>query len=251
MAQINENSFNGGKQMHIFKTEGSGDPDNSLKYLCEYTCEEAKQALEGLVYGTSTAKRKIDGSCGLIQRSNGVWTIYQRYDDKKNKISSEEHLPENYINLPKGENPDTYKSDYRNRHNNENPLHHYYFKRIERNPPSVGEKKISDSVYSIVDNMTRVLDKDIYSVELVGPNFNRTPTCEKNGIALHEDQVILHNDFPKENTCESWHTWLFDYFSTFPDEGIIVCHKNKYWKIHSNKFLQNLRGNYSAPNLLF
>lgn len=227
-------SFNGGKQLHIWKTDKDTDSDTAITYLPEWTSEESQQAMLALRTGEATIKRKIDGSCGaIIRRPDGRWDIYQRYDDKKDKFK--DGIPEGYIPLPEGQNGQV--------------QHHYYFKLLERVQKKKGEQLIVRSLYEAVDRTETKLTKDYYSVELVGPNFNKTPGVLTNGIALHEKQDVQIT-FPLLNTPQEWFVWLKNYFSIYRDEGLIVSHKGRYWKIHGYKFCPELPKDYTLPVLL-
>lgn len=243
-------SFNGGKMRHIFKTEkdlSGGDSDNAMVYLPEWFCDEAKEAMNALGKGAEMY-RKIDGSCGAILRgSDGRFTIYQRYDDKKGKIKDGD-LPLGMINLPLGENTQVYGFE------TEMHKHRYFFREIPRVDLKKGSKitgndKISLGLYKIVDREDLKLEKDFYSVELCGPNFNRTPGVSENGIALHEMQKV-QIETPTLETPSEWFVWLTEYFTANRDEGIIVSHRGRYWKIHGYKFCPNLPKDYKLPVLL-
>lgn len=229
-------SFNGGKQLHIFKTEKdlSGDSDGAMTYVSEWNCDESKDAMFGLRTGESQVRRKIDGSCGaIIRSSDGKWNIYQRYDDKKNRFK--DGVPDGYIHLPDGKNISC--------------QHRYYFRLINRVQKSKGEQSIADTLYAVVDRKDLKLENDYYSVELVGPNFNSTPGVAKNGIALHDAQFVPVL-IPNLDDPNNWFIWLQKYFATCRDEGLVISHKGRYWKIHGYKFCPNLPKNYALPVLL-
>jgi hypothetical protein len=237
-------AFNGGKQGHIWKTEKDADADSAMTYVTKWVCDESKAAMFALRTGEAKLYRKIDGSCGAIIRGNdGLWNVYQRYDDKKNKFKDGTEIPNGYIKLPDGENTKVYK--YQENHGR----HRYYFKLLNRVQKSKGEQSIVDALYNVVDRDDLKLDKDYYSVELVGPNFNSTPVVLKNGIALHEAQVVTVK-IPELDTLEEWFAWMKEYFTAYRDEGLIVSHKGRYWKIHGYKFCPDLPKNYTLPVLL-
>jgi hypothetical protein len=94
-----------------------------------------------------------------------------------------------------------------------------------------------------------------YSVELVGPNFNRTANVPTNAIALHSAQEVEHKfgDHPL-NPAECF-SELSVYFAdadrgSLRDEGLIVEHHGRYWKIHGYKFHPDLAKNYRPPKML-
>jgi len=226
--------FNCGKMLHIFKTEkGDKDGDDAMSYTPEWLSPEAEQVMAGLFSAETKVYRKIDGSCGAIIRGlDGSWTIYQRYDDKKGKIEEKELVTGEYIPLPEGENE----------------RRRYYLRRIDRKQQGKNLQKMADELYRILDRYGRSLSSDYYSVELVGKNFNATPNVEGLSFALHCDQEI-HPEFPRMTTPEEWLIWLKDFFSHHRDEGLILVHRGKYWKIHGYKFNPNKK-DYMAPNLL-
>lgn len=240
-------SFNGGKQGHIFKTEkdaSGGDSDNAMTYIAEWNCPESKEAMFALRTGHAQARRKIDGSCGAIIRGpDGRWNIYQRFDDKKNRFKNGTEIPVGYIHLPDGENTKVYSYQAEHTH------HRYYFKLLDRVQKSKGEQSIVNSLYSVVDRDDVKLEKDYYSVELVGPNFNSTPGMSKNGIALHEAQEIAVK-IPELDEPNDWFIWFKEYFKAHRDEGLIISYKGRYWKIHGYKFCPDLPKDYMLPVLL-
>jgi len=251
--------FNGGKMRHPFKTVRDSDADSAMSYIPEWFCDEAREAMMAVSNGEATVYRKIDGSCGaLVRNSNGTFDIYQRFDDKKNKFKDGTEIPEGYIRLPDGENTNVPKYE-------ENFMQHrYYFKLIPLKHKSKGEQKISDSLYKHVQDLCIIASKDaqvsqdFHSIELVGPNFNRTSGVVENNIAVHSQQLVDHDVvFPKCETPEEWFVWLTMYFTdttshkypTLRDEGLIIEHKGRYWKIHGYKFGPDLPKEYRKPCL--
>jgi len=250
-------SFNGGKMRHIFRTDKDGDADSAMVYTPDWFCPEAESAMCALGTGEAKMYRKIDGSCGALIKKDDQWTIYRRYDDKKGKYD-ETNLPEGLIALPPGENTKVYHYEQ------EMFSHHYFFQEIKRVDPNKApildkkgrpkpqpaEEKISLCLYEIVDRMSPTLTKDFYSIELVGPNFNRTPGVDTNSIALHEAQEIpTPQELEPLKTPEEWFAWLKAYFLVNRDEGLIISHLGRYWKIHGYKFYPGLK-DYQKPVLL-
>lgn len=255
-----EKKFNGGKMRHIFATEADEkrDADSALTYKREWFCEEAKLAMYGLRDGSAKAFRKIDGSCGLIKRGpDGRWMIFQRYDDKKGKLDPAA-LPEDIIQLPDGENTRVYSFE------EDCYKHQYFFKLLPRFDPTKREydkkgrlkhitmpEQITRDLYNILDNApTDHLRDPYYSVELVGPNFNRTFGVGFNTFAIHELQKPKIDHFPSLDTPDEWFAWLTDYFTKHRDEGLIISHLGRYWKIHGSKFVPDLPKNYEMPEVL-
>jgi hypothetical protein len=246
--------FNCGKMKHIFLTEGKVrgdgreiDADDAMSYLPEWSCPEAKHAIDSLVTGDAKLYVKIDGSCGaLIREADGSYTIYQRYDDKKHKFK--DGIPEGYIPVPNENNLGIY--------NGGGCTHRYFLKKLSRKPDAKFERKIADQLYKIVDaaiESKRLPDKDFISVELVGENFNRTPGVIGNSIAVHSQQKFPWQ-IDSMNTPEQWLGLMKNYFlgtkSGVLFEGFIVEHKGMCWKIRSDKLCPGIAKSYLPPFLL-
>lgn len=188
--------FNGGKMYHIFKIV------NNL-YINEFHSEEAKQAfLKGTFY------IKVDGANGY--HLDGV--LYERYDDRKGKLDPD-NLPEGIICIPEGNNPSKYEG------------HSYYYSKLDKNTSSKKLKKLYTQLYDKLDEE----EEKNGTIELVGPNFQQTPGFTENMIINH---TTLYFEFPHERTFENVKKFLLDGF----EEGIVIEHKGKYWKIRANVF---------------
>ena len=259
--------FNCCKMKHIFLTEGAAraaperreaggrevDADDAASYLLEWSCQEAKEAMHAIRTGEAKVYIKIDGSCGaLVREADGSYTIYQRFDDKKNKFKNGTEIPEGYIAAPGGGNLGLY--------NGGGATHRYFLKKLSRKPEAKFEKKIADPLYKIVDAAVegkRVPDKDFVSVELVGENFNRTPGVVGNGIAVHSQQEFPWHIDPMDIPVQ-WLTWLKNHFAPGEGfvpvkviyEGLIVEHMGRCWKIRSDKLWQGTPKAYEPPVVL-
>ncbi len=204
---------------HVWKTD-------KKTYFPEWFSDDACKAMSGLNCGKSRAFRKIDGSCGAIMRDNSSspWKVYQRYDNRKGKYN--EPFPVSFIPIPDKKGCD------------------YLLREISKDDKNMG------SLYDSINTTEAKLDKNFYSVELVGNNFNKTPGVVNNWIAIHEHQKVLV-DFPCLTTIDEWFDWMKDYFTTHHDEGLVIEHNGCYWKIHGSKFCPNLhKKSYELPVLL-
>lgn len=229
-------TFNCDKMRHIFLTENEVDSDNAKTYQQVWLCEETQELMTS---GKAKFYRKIDGSCGALVKNGDSYDIYQRYDDKKRKFKDQE-LPEGYIKIPSGEN--SVRREFEKNWVN----HHYFLRKLSREPENKTDKRINQGLYQVLAETKTDLTKDFYSVELVGPNFNRTPGMEKNSIAIHEFQKTPV-EIPTFQTIPEWFAFFTDYFTNHRDEGLIVEYKNRYWKIHGYKFCPQLPKNYDIP----
>jgi hypothetical protein len=191
---------------HIWKVK-----DNI--YTDEFFNSHAESAFKS---GEAKIYNKIDGSCGAIIKTNNIWTIYQRYFDEKNKLKY--NLSDGYIHIQKK----------------------YFLRRLDRKQKYLKLQNIVDQLYNIVDNSN--LDKDYYSIELVGPDFNKTPNVFENQFILHEDQMVDLKFNSKQD--------LNEYFLKNPSEGLIICYKSRFWKIHSSKINPELSKDYIKPKTL-
>lgn len=239
--------FNCGKMRHIFATERGKDSDDAMTYLPQWFCEESKEALLAVAKGEAKVYRKIDGSCGALVRNpeTGKFDIYQRFDDKKNKFLDGTAIPDGYIRLPAGENTKVEGFET-------NLIQHcYYLKKLNvTDKPVKINAPLFAALAKVEEDGKSVLEKDFYSVELVGPNFNRTPGVETNGIAVHCFQTVSSDVvFPQLDDFDQWFAWFKEYFTNHRDEGLIVEHKGRCWKIHGYKFV-DLPKKYDAPILL-
>jgi len=192
---------------HIWKVK-----DNI--YTSEFFNKDAELAFKS---ADTKVYNKIDGSCGAIKRINNTWVIYQRYFDEKNKFRN--NIPDGYIHIQ----------------------NKYFLRPLSRVQNTIGWQKIVDRLYHTVDN-TNNLDKDYYSIELIGPNFNKTPNVIENTFILHKDQ-ILNIQFNNKKDLQ-------EFFTKNPSEGLIIFHKGRFWKIHSSKINPTLSKNYLIPKFL-
>lgn len=245
-------TFNGGKMVHIFRTNlgKDHDPDDSASYLDEWNDDEA---FEALTSPESTMFVKINGSCGMLVRDEEAktWKIYQRYDDKKDKFKEGKEVPSDYIQCPNpaGPNPTQYK--YKNGY----VQHRYYFKHLDPNAKGKTEQQINRALLRIVESNQHKLDSALpyISVELCGRNFNKTPGVPEIGIAVHDYQRLvepLQRPADERNPAE-WKQALIAYVTKFPCEGLVVRHPNgRYFKILSHILGVNHHNEYLAPVLL-
>lgn len=230
-------NFNGGKMQHLFAVPRE---QKHRFYLPEFVSKEAEAAL---CSGKARFFLKIDGSCGALIREKGTWTLYQRYDDAKNRFK-ESGLPANHIPLPQ---------DCENKADREG--HHYSFRRLARPVPGSklkGEDKWVAELYAALD-VAKLDDlPDFNSVELVGPNYNRTPGVARNNLALHSEQV-LEKAPPVLDSAEAWLLWLEKFFAPAGDavlhEGLVLEHEGRWWKIRADNIasLAKLRKQYLPP----
>ena len=226
-------SFNGGKMQHVLlprhavvDAKYDGDDDSAL-----YSANAIENWQE--IFENGEWFRKVDGSCGAIRRRNGRFEIYSRYDDKRNTYR--DGIPDTVIQLPaSAENAQTYES--------KSGTHRYYFVLCPR--PEEGDKtkmaKMWRKLYDIVDSAlpAEVEDDWIRTAELVGPHFNRTPGVSEDGIALHSEQKMDKPDVHFE-TLQEWFDWFQNFFSTECQEGIVIKHGNRFYKILSRGFAEN------------
>jgi hypothetical protein len=216
-------AFNGGKMMHIFEIK-----DNL--YTPQFYSPEAKEALEnGHVY------IKIDGSNALLKNTDGVWSLYSRYDDTRGRFTDleESKLPEDIITLPDGKNISTYDSGSK---------HHSYFYKLRKRPLDTDKGKLAKlnrTLYKIIDGeeMQDFLSASgtvWLTVELVGKKFNATPGVrEMCGIAPHKSQTVSIQN--QDRTYQGMKELLLS--STV--EGYVIEWKGVFWKIRSNCFDKN------------
>jgi len=211
-------SFNGGKMQHIFRLE-----DNLYVKQTEST-----KAHDALVNGNFYVK--IDGSNHLlVKASDGQWQVYERYDDRKGKLD-ESKLPEGYISLPDGGNPVLYQSKQQK--------HHYFYKLIPRPAPDAKGKlaKLNSQIYQLLDLKKKFLDsldRKIFTVELVGQKFQKTPGVDAPvDIAIHFMQTV-------EVSIERTFDALKNFLEQVCCEGLVVVHQGTFWKVRSNCFDKN------------
>lgn len=211
-------SFTCGKIPHIWKTKNQ-------MYIPEYTSNDAKTALDNLPKKKSKIFIKIDGSCGAIIKKDGKWTIYQRFFDEKNILKDD---CKNYIYTGKNR---------------------FYLKPLDKIGESEKNIQIIEELYSSLNTTNKKLDKDFYTIEIAGPNFNRTPGLDCNSIIFHEDQEIKMLVSVMDN-CEDWFDFFRNFFEEYPCEGLIICYKNYFYKIHAHKIDKLFSKNYKPPNKL-
>jgi hypothetical protein len=255
---------------HLFKTvwtdrsEGKGrgnDEDDAPSYISEWFCPEAEEVAKGLYDGSTRVYTKIDGSCGaLIRGEDGRYEIWQRFDDKKNRFQNGEKIEPGYRKLPDvlgvdSGNPSVYR-------NTGITTHRYYLKHLPRNPEGKFEKRIAKELYGVLDQTIANLDRDFYSVEIVGVNFNRTPGVEGNSIAVHSRQQTTLENLPTCDTSQAGVKALQDYLRVYftrdvPEgflnaEGLIFEHQGVYWKVRSDKVTKvaEMKKAYKPPVLL-
>jgi len=233
--------FNCGKMEHIFTFSEDGK-----RYLPQFASKEAEEALKSGKFFI-----KVDGSCGALVREKEGWTLYNRFDDTKNKFEGK--APDGFLPLPKGENQDKYQG------------HSYYLRKLRR--PQLGEKlkgedKFVSKLYAHLDNLEKrgVLADlpDFSSIELVGKNFNGTnlgPGQGENGITLHSAQILdisreLGSERPKN--AELWLEWLVSFLEkegVLLHEGLVVENNGRWWKIRS-EYICKGKKRYLPPILL-
>jgi hypothetical protein len=194
-------TFNGGKQLHIFKIS-----DNI--YQNDFFSDESKEAFEKGIYYI-----KIDGSNGYFQ--DGL--LYERYDDRKGKLNPNE-LPEGYMTIPNGENSSYYEK------------HKYYYKLLNKNVTEKKLKKMYNNLYSQVEDSMKN-----GSIEYIGPKYQATPGFTKDLFVFHRNLTIEIS--PQIRTYES----LKEYLLSGVMEGVVIEHKGKYWKIRANVFDKNCK----------
>lgn len=228
--------FNCGKMEHIFLFDGK-------MYKPEFFSEEAAEAIaKGRFF------IKIDGSCGaLIRNKEGVFEIYNRYDDSKGKFEGK--APEGYLPLLEGKNTGQYRG------------HNYYLrllKRPDEKAPGVKlnkEEKMILSLYKRLDELDLSHLPDFNSIELVGKNFNKTPGVEDNGIALHSDQEIriagLHRLKNAQDFLEFFSGFLMGRGDEIYYEGLVIEHEGRWWKIRTEHLVEGKRVKaYDPPRLI-
>jgi len=179
--------FNGGKMRHYFEF----DPNNTSRNPTYDLTKPSPYA----GWTIRDARVKIDGACGMVKMGeDGRYHLYERQDVGEKGVPADQQ--DKYVPLPPGSCEQSYSStDPRGREKK----HAYYFRRVQREEGearSKNYKKVWEPLYAIVDRAQAdgKLVKPYYTCELVGPNFQRTPGVEVNGVALHEMQrrIELH-----------------------------------------------------------
>lgn len=218
------NKFNGGKQGHVF---GIGDEN---LYTGQCASEETAKILAD---PQTVFFWKIDGSNMCIfmdaaEDGTHELTLYQRYDDKKGKVTPQDLESGKYRVLAEGPNPSKYNN------------HVYYYTPVPKpDDPSLSKKqrKMSTALYDAVNRSRDMVEKlcethGFCTVEAVGRKFNKTPEVSDIdfGLAPHELQIA---DVPQEaRTFEGIRDLLLKEYAV---EGVVLRSVDgKCLKIRSN-----------------
>lgn len=223
--------------MHVFLTAENDGDESKYGYMKSFKTPEMLEVLN-----TGSWYYKIDGGNALLMYNSEMYRydLYKRYDNKSKPNENKKKIPEGAIELPESKNPSVYSSP---------TLHHHYYQvYVPRTTnPKTKDEKMFSIIYDQIDkahlqgrfNDQNGNEMSSISVELVGPNFSKTPNVPTTTIALHREQV-----FPKPSeefkTAEDAYNYFETLFSNEVMEGIVVKSVDgTYYKILSAHFMKN------------
>jgi hypothetical protein len=153
---------------------------------------------------------------------------------RKNKKGDLEDVSDYFIELPDGENLKEYGTD-------KHKYHYFYEKqaRVTKDKSTYNKTdKMLVKLYDMVDTAVRenrLELTDFQTVEMIGDKFQKTLGVDKDvAMAVHKDQQIEIPD--EQRNYDGIKKFLLEDKCT---EGIVIEHKNRYWKIRSNCFDKN------------
>ena len=229
---MSTHKFYGGKMTHLLEARYPDnskyhDADDAASYETTFESDETRSALlKGKCY------LKIDGSCGLlVKKQDGTYTLYRRRDTRGKPKT------DNMIELPVGKNSATFHD------------HTYYMIEMDPTSSNKGEAALAKTYYDILERNKDKLTDDYYSIELIGPQINKTaPEGATPGIVIHKWQVA--DVTFQERTDAELYEQIRTYFSQNCVEGLIIEYNDVYYKLHAIKFADSLWTKFKTSKIL-
>jgi hypothetical protein len=235
--KLNESStLLGGKMYHIFEHK-NGIYSQNVNYE-KNNIQDEKEFLD--IINLGKYYHKIDGGNGLLiyQDSDMRYYLFKRFDNKTFKSNNKSNIViENTVEVPNKLNPSVYETN--------GCIHKYYQELVPREKER--KNKLDQAlilIYKDIDlahKSGRFMQDGklipVISVELVGPNYSKTPGVSVTTLAIHNEQIPNNLNLVEFNSNLQFYEFLKDYFSKVTCEGLVICYKNKYYKILANMFV--------------